>query len=54
MVAVTIISMVIITTLLAVTISGKCNNNFIRVTAGKKLMYIVGILTNQGKKMQTQ
>ncbi len=49
MVAVTLISMIGMTTFLALVIYGRCNRELVTETAGQKIVYIIGIVVNQGR-----
>ena len=44
-----ILSMIGMTTLLALVIYGRCNRELVTETAGKKIVYIIGIVVNQGR-----
>ena len=49
MVAVTLLSMIGMTTLWALVIYGRFNREFVTETVGEKIVYVIGIVANQGR-----
>jgi len=50
MIALTIIVMISMVTLLTLVIYGRFNRDLIMQTVGEKIMYVIGIMSNQGIK----
>jgi len=49
MVAVTLLSMIGMTTILALVIYGRFNRKLVTETVGQKIVYVIGIVANQGR-----